>query len=1532
MAQRNNSDPFLIVGISASAGGLEAFRTFFQHMDKNSGMAFVLISHLDPDRESLLSELLAKDTQMSVTQVRDATSIQPDRVYVIPPNAELTIESGTLNLSQPQQARGRRSPINVFFRSLAEDQKENAVCVILSGTGTDGTIGLKAIKENGGLAIAQNSQTANYNSMPRSAILTGLVDYVLPIEEIPAKLIEYARHRQELRLNRGEKSFFAETADNLEKICSFLRRRLGHDFSGYKKNTLIRRIQRRIQITQVNSVSAYLEYLKANSEEAELLFKDLLIGVTHFFRNPESFAVLKQKVIVPLVESRKLNHRPIRVWVAGCSSGEEVYSIAMSIAEEMERLNLSLQVCIFASDIDAQALEKARQSRYPSFVAEQIPPERLKRFFIKQDGFYLVTKKLRQMCIFSQHSLISDPPFSHLDLISCRNLLIYLDSELQKRVLPLFHYALNPGGHLFLGSSESLGGNSELFREIDKQHRIFQQKQTMIPPLVDFPLSDRRNYRPLKQSARQSYVDARQKIDRAIERVLLQDYTPACIIINEQNEIVYYYGHTGKYLEPASGPPTNALFSLARRGLRLDLRSAIQTAIRTQKVVVKEGISLEFEQRIQLVNLIVRPMAEITDDGSLLMIIFQDVDSVNNYDLSQNSESEGDTKVVRQLEDELRTVKEHLRSTIEELETLNEELMSMNEELLSMNEELQSSNEKLQTSKEETHSINEELETVNGELRNKIEELDAAKNDTQNLFESTRIATIFLDSSLRIKKFTPTATNVFNFIESDIGRPITDIYLALEGVNIVADVSQVMESLVPMEREIRLEGENTYYKMRVLPYRTVENVIDGAVITFVDNTNLQLARDRAEQAAQRQRAIAELGLYALQSADVQATCDRATEILCQTLKGDFSSLFVCQPDGSVCQTSADSLLLKSGSGWGLSRVGTHTVSASDSHIGYTLTVKQPVIVENLAEETRFTPSDLLHELGVTSGISVIVYGLDGAYGVLSTHTIEARQFTLEDVSFIQAIANGLGAALQREKTTLALTKNRERLDLALNAGKMGVWELDLVTGSLTWNQNEYELLGLNYSHTEEPSEDLFYSYVHSDDVLRVRQELKAAIEQKTEFNSEFRIDRADGELRWLVARGKVTDDANGNANKVIGINYDITERKQNEEALREADRRKNEFLATLGHELRNPLNAVINSIELVNDCDEVDELKQLCSIAKRQSKHLTHLVDDLLDVSRITYGKIRLERKAIDLTQLLQELLADCEESLQAKELVLNCNLLEESVSINGDWNRLTQAFSNILHNAIKFSYPNSRITVSMALKDDLVGVAIADTGIGIGNEALSRIFIPFSQENRGSNTGSQGLGLGLPLAKGIVELHGGKITVESAGRDRGTEFIIELPLMQSEDLEMATAKDEESTPTVGDKSSQTSGDRERILIVEDEADSAHLLQIFLETEGYHVKIAFDGIEGIALAREFSPDIILSDISLTAEMDGYTLAGTIRTDPQLNSIYLIAMSGYGQAEDKKRAKEAGFDAHLTKPLDLEKVENAIAQTMGQSVD
>ena len=1138
-----------------------------------------------------------------------------------------------------------------------------------------------------------------------------------------------------------------------------------------------------------------------------------------------------------------------------------------------------------------------------------------------------------------QGRLISDPPFSRLDLVSCRNLLIYFDTDLQKKLIPLFHYALRSDGYLFLGSSESLSEQSDLFRTADKPHRIFQRKQTLVASQVNFPLVDRSTYRQLSQSAPKP--NQQSKVTKSIERVLLQDYVPGCVIINEQNDIVYFFGRTGKYLEPTQGVPSNNLFDLARRGLRPDLRSAIRSAKTSGDPALRERVLIETEGQIATVNLIVRPVRESDENSDLLMVIFQDVGKAISRDRAEaqdDSSIEEESLAVQQLEEELRVAKEHLRSTVEELETSNEELKSANEELLSINEELQSSNEELQTSKEEMQSINEELqtskeemqsineelETVNSELRSKVEELDAANSDVQNLFESTRIATVFLDSDLRIKRFTPTATYLFSFIYSDIGRPITDLSLPLVDVDIAEDVQTVLRSLSPIEREVQFSDADTYYNMRVMPYRTTENAISGAVLTFVDITGLRQARNRAEQWAQRQSAIAEIGTYALQDNDAATVCDRATRIVCQTLKSDLCGLFVAQPD------DLETLLLESGSGWPDGSIGTATLSAVGSHPGYTLNVQQRVTVEDFSQESRFSQSVLLQNLGITSGISTIVYGEDRPYGVLTAHAIAPTRFTPEDISFLQSVANALAATLQREKTAQVLQKNRERLDLALDAGSMGVWELDLATGTSTWNRSEYELLGLDPDASYPLSADLFYQHIHPDDVAPVQQALESAIAQGTEFNSEFRIDRMDAPLRWLAAKARVVLDGQGNAAKVIGVNYDITDRKQNEEALRAADRRKDDFLAALGHELRNPLNAISGSFSLMKKLapDEATaaaarpRLEQLHVVADRQLAQLTHLVDDLLDVSRVAYQKIQLRRRPMDIVRLMQELVEDAQNAATEKDITINVSLPSSPIWIEGDTVRLTQAFSNVIQNSIKFSDRGSPIELTMALEERLITTIITDTGMGIESEALSRIFTAFSQEDR-SLARSGGLGLGLPLAKGIIELHGGRIWASSGGRGKGTEVTVLLHALD----EVSASAVPIAPAAVQTADPSTSG---CILVVEDDEDSAFFVQIFLEDLGYQVEVAGDGRSGLALASQLLPHVIISDIGLTEEMDGYALATAIREDSQLSDVYLIAASGYGQPEDKARARDAGFDQHLTKPIDLDRLGELVAQNVASA--
>lgn len=1508
----NEEDSFLIVGMGASAGGLEAFKSFLRNMIADSGMAFVLISHLAPNRDSLLSELLAKETEMNVVQAENEMLVQPNRVYVIPPNTTLTISERKLHLVPPKEARGHRTPIDIFFTSLAEDRQENAACIILSGTGSDGTIGLKAVKENGGFAIAQDSETAKYDGMPRNAILTGLVDYVLPVAEIPAKLLEYVRHRQNLSNNLGVEKIINDTAENLNLICSILRRNIGHDFSHYKPNTLIRRIQRRIRITYSASVVDYVELLQNSDEEAEALFQDLLIGVTQFFRDPEAFEALKNKVLIPLATQRN-SEDPIRIWVVGCSSGEEAYSIAILLAETIGFRDLRSCIQIFATDIDGRSLEVARQGIYPEGIAEKIAEDRLNCYFTKQDNTYQVNKVIRETCIFSQHSLIGDPPFSRIDLIACRNVLIYFDTELKNNLIPLFHYALNPEGYLFLGPSENLNGREKLFDYVDKHNRIFQRKDAIAPPQVNFPLSDRRLYRSFRPTHQPTEKTNQQQIKDIIEQILLQEYSPPCVIVNEQYEIVYFFGHTGKYLEPAQGVPSNHIFDLARRGLRLDLRTALQEAFKNGKTVTRKQIAVENEDRIQLISLIVRPVP----DKKLMMVIFKDAiasPQSRESDTEESSDSHSETPLVRELEIELKSTKEHLRNTIDELETSNEELKSANEELLSINEELQSSNEELQTSKEEMQSINEELETVNAELRHKVEELDAAHSDVQNFLESTHIATIFLDRQLKIKQFTPAVTELFNFIQSDIGRPITDIALSLENIELDRDINGVLRSLIPIEREVKLSPGDRHYKMRIMPYRTVENVIDGAVITLVDITELRQARNTAERQAQQQSAIANLGLYAIQNTNFEAICERTVAIICASLPGDFCSLFRCQADS---QNNCTSLLLSVGQHWPENLVGTAVLDINNSQVGYTLGQGNPVVVEDGDTESRFDLLPVLRERGieVKSGLSVTIHGLDRPYGVLAVHTQEAYQYTSEDASFLQAIANTISAACQRHQKTEALTQSSDRLDLAIAAGQMGIWEYNVTTGLSNWNDIEYELFGLNPAEVEQASAELFFRHVHPDDAERVQRDFDRTIANKEEFIHEFRVIHPDGQLRWIAARGRPIEDEQGNVIKMIGVNYDISDRKRNEEALQEADRRKDRFLAALGHELRNPLNALYHSLALYSEGVERDRQGQIQVIMDRQVRLLTRLIDDLLEASRLAYDKIELDREPLNLLQILQDVLVDFQSNLTPKNLQCNFHSAEAEVWVNGDVTRLTQALANVLHNAIKFSQDGDRIEVTLECTEQIVTVAIADSGIGMTTEALDRIFTPFSQEEN-SRKQSGGLGLGLPLAKGIVELHEGRIWAISSGLGQGSQVYIELPRIANPEV----LGDRDGTTSTATSSNSTLS---RVLVIEDNFDSALLIQMLLETLGYKVEMAATGEEGITKAQTFDPNLIISDIGLPGQMDGYDVARTLREDERLRSVYLIAMSGYGQQEDKAKAQDAGFDFHITKPVDINELQQLI---------
>ena len=835
-------DSFYIVGMGGSAGGLEAFGQFFTHMPADSGIAFVLVPHLDPTHKGMMPELLQRFTKMQVFQAEDGMKVRPDCIYVIPPNRDMSILHGTLQLLEPSAPRGLRLPIDFFFRHLAEDQGERAVGVILSGMGTDGTLGIKAIQEKLGMVMAEDPASAKYDGMPRSAIDTGLVDYIALAKELPAKLLDYAKHSSTIL---KEKPIVEEKKTNaIQKITVLLRGQTGHDFSFYKKNTLVRRIERRMSVHKIINIDVYIRYLQQNPQEIELLFKELLIGVTSFFRDHEAFEALKEKAIPQMLKNRAKGN-VLRIWVPGCSTGEEVYSIVIILQECLEKLKQKggFKIQVFATDIDKDAINKARHGVYASNIAADVSPERLLRFFIKQDGGYRLKKEIREMVVFAPQNMIMDPPFTKLDLIGCRNVMIYMTSELQKKLLPLFHYALNPGGLLFLGASETIGTLTDLFSPVDNKWRIFRRKESASARMgmVELPVSRLFHGEDNPQHAPKAQKTIENAISDTAQWILLEHFTPPAVIINEKGDIVYISGRTGKYLEPAAGKTNMNIFAMAREGLRIELEVAIRRSIAQKKTITMKGLMVKTNGDYQTIDLTVKPFSESEGTRGLLMIVFEEVGSPSKQAVSGKAKTgsvSSQSQWVQQLERELAHAKEHLQTTVEEMETSQEELKSANEELQSTNEELQSTNEELTTSKEELQSMNEELVTVNTELQTKIDELAGANNDMQNFLNNIKIATIFLDNDLNIRRFTPQATKIFNLIPADVGRPITHIVSNLKYESLVGDIQSVLKTLIFKEIQVQTK-DGGWYLMRIMPYRTLDNIIDGAVVTISDINSMK---------------------------------------------------------------------------------------------------------------------------------------------------------------------------------------------------------------------------------------------------------------------------------------------------------------------------------------------------------------------------------------------------------------------------------------------------------------------------------------------------------------------------------------------------------------------------------------------------------------------------------------------------------------------------------------------------------------------
>ena len=834
--KKNNSDAgsFPVVGIGASAGGLEALEQFLANVPENSGMAYIVIQHLDPTQKGMLPELLQRVSKMRVFQAKDHMAVKPDCVYVIPPNKSMSILKRVLYLFDPLEIRGLRLPIDFFLRSLAIDQKEQSVGVILSGMGSDGSSGLHAIKENNGIVMVQTPASAKFDSMPRNAIDSVLADIIAPVNELPARLIDLIKLTPTLKQD-------ADTEDKeknaLGKIIILLRTHTGNDFSLYKKNTLYRRIERRMGIHKIDKIISYVHFLQENQAEIDILFKELLIGVTNFFRDAPVWQKLQEQVLPGILTNLK-EGTVIRAWVPGCSTGEEAYSLAILIKEVIEKVNphggITLQ--LFATDLDNEAIETARKGLFPANIISDVSSVRLNRFFVKTDDGYRINTEIREMIVFAQQNIIMHPPFTKIDILTCRNLLIYMDSELQKKLIGLFYYSLKPDGIMLLGSSESLGSQAPLFTTIDSKLKIYKRSNTtLIPELFDFPSSFSR----AKSINNETQMPAKlpENIQSPAEQLLLQHFSPPAVLVNENGDIIYISGRTGKYLEPAVGKANLNIFAMLREGLRNEFPLAFRKVLTTRGQEILRHIKVGANGHFQTLDVIIQWIDKPETLKGMVMVVFSDVHEI------LTDKPQAGTKMINsikqtELEKELQHARETMQSTMEEMQTSQEELKSANEELQSTNEELQSTNEELTTSKEEMQSLNEELQTVNAELQSKVDDYSRVNNDMKNLLNSTDIATLFLDKELNIRRYTNQTTKIFKLIKSDIGRPFTDQVSDLDYPDLADDALEVLRTLVFMQKQIATK-DGRWFSIRIMPYRTFDDRIDGLVITFINISDLK---------------------------------------------------------------------------------------------------------------------------------------------------------------------------------------------------------------------------------------------------------------------------------------------------------------------------------------------------------------------------------------------------------------------------------------------------------------------------------------------------------------------------------------------------------------------------------------------------------------------------------------------------------------------------------------------------------------------
>jgi two-component system CheB/CheR fusion protein len=1310
--------PQFVVGIGASAGGLDPLVRFFDHLPKATGMAFVIVQHLSPDFRSLMDELLARHTLLPIHLVEDGMRVGADRVYLIPPKKEMIISDGKLLLSERDRQQELTLPIDVFFRSLAQDCGDQAIAIVLSGGGSDGSRGIRHVREAGGLVIAQDLESAQFDGMPRAAIETGVVHHTIAPQDMPRVLLAHGRDRA-----GGAGAPGAETAAGpprgLDAVYRMLEAEFGIDFNHYKPSTVTRRIERRLALARSQNIDEYLMRLRSDRDELDALYRDLLIGVTRFFRDPDAFELLERHILPELL-TREPRGTPLRLWVAGCATGEEAYSLAI-LVHDLMAVHGERPVKIFATDVHRGSLERAAAAAYDEAAIANVAPDRLARCFTQRGSTYHVVPELRQMIVFAQHNVITDAPFTRLDLITCRNLLIYVQPAAQQRILSFFHFALNAGGVLLLGPSETLGTLADGFEILDKQWQLYRKAGEVRTPV-------NRRQRPAhatgdgRIAASPVLPPGRHSLGQllTVYDALLEERMPPSLIVNDRGELLHTLGGAARFLRVRDGRQSLEVQDFVDADLKMILAGGIKRALMERSPVVFNGVRIQADDRAYRV--IIRPIAGRPANARYLLVSFESPEQERRQAAAPPIQIDVDQVSQQQLaalEAELGTTKENLQAAIEQLEASNEELQASNEELQASNEELQSTNEELQ-------SVNEELYTVNAEYQRKIAELTELTNDMDNLLASTEVGTIFLDGQLRIRKFTPQAAGTFGLLSHDVGRPIETFAHKMHYPELVADLKRVLASGHTIERDF-VDPHGKSFFLRLLPYR-VKGTAGGVVLTLIDVSGLRAAED----ALFHERYL-------------------------------LNSLLGSVPDAI-----------------------------------YFKDTRGRFIRFNHAMAARLGVADPADAIGRTA-------------------------FDLPD--------HEAAMALHRED------------EAVLRSGKPQHYRLEART-------------------------------------------------------------TADGTEAWdLVTRLPLIDRDQAIVG-VIAIFRDVTEQVRARAKIDEEVRRRDQFLAMLSHELRNPLGAVVTATAMLESADAPTPLhERAVAVLERQSRQMARLLDDLLEVSRVTQNKIELRRRVVDLRSIAGEAADAVRPQMEDKGLAFTVDLEAEPLWVYGDAARLQQVQINLLSNAVKYTPRGGQVSLRARREGHAAVIRVVDNGAGIAPQMLESIFDLFVQGRHTLDHANGGLGVGLTLVRALVEMHGGTVTAQSEGDGTGSEFAVRLPLTTPSSATLSSDGGTLAAPRPGTS----------VVIVEDNADSREMLCAMLRQAGLVCHDAPDGVAGLRLIDDVSPDVVVLDVGLPG-IDGLEVARRIRANPRHAGVRLIALTGYGQTGDRIATTRAGFDHHLVKPV------------------